>query len=71
MSNAPPALTVQLDESCSMDDSLAGFETTYREISKYGEHVSISEDRVRFDGTTVGNAGLRSQLRLGKRLGIV
>ena len=52
-----------------MEDSLAGFDTTYRETSKFGEQVSISRDRVRFDGETVGDAALREQLVLGKHLG--
>lgn len=64
-------LSLQLDDSAGFtDDSLQGFDTTFRALNQYGENVSVAVDRVRFDGMTVGDAGLRSQLRLGRKLGI-
>ena len=46
-------LSLQLDEETSFEDSLADFESTYRAKTQFGEDVSVSADRVRFEGKTV------------------
>ena len=64
-----PHLSLQLDEETSFEDSLADFESTYRAKTQFGEDVSVSADRVRFEGKTVGDAGLCTQLEIGHKLG--
>lgn len=64
-----PQLALQLEEVMPFEDSLADFDSTYRAKTQYGEYVSVSSDRVRFDGETVGDAGLCSQLMIGQKLG--
>ena len=57
------------DEASTGEDDCEISDSTYRETDKFGQKFSFTADRVRFNGLTVGDSGLRPQLKLGKRLG--
>jgi len=65
-------LTIQLDESNDLaNDSLNGFDTTFRAETEFRGGISVTVDRMRMNGETFGDSGLRSQLRMGRKLGSI
>jgi hypothetical protein len=67
MSRPGPHLSLQIDESTEFgQDSLANMDSTFR-----AEGMSVNIDRLRIDGKTVGDAGLKEQLKMRHKLGII